>query len=170
MELDQVLRKRRTVRDYKKDVQITEEQLKYILFAGMAAPISRKDYSSVKITVVQQKELLHKLSNPCENESNLLYHVPTLILLSSQMSKIKNIDCFNISCIVENMLLAATELGLGSIYLTSFLRCVEDIESILKELEIPQGYRPMSAVGVGYQSEAKEMMSEIEGRIEVFRK
>lgn len=172
MELKEALKKRITVRDYNEDKQITEEQLKYILFAGMSAPISRKDYSSIKITVVQEKKLLQELSDPFGEGEKLIYNVPTVIVISTKKSAFENIECFNVACMVENMLLAATDLDLGSIYLTSFLRKAGNNSDIFQKLEVIEGYKPISAVGVGYNKikTKVEEVEVIEGRIEVFRK
>ncbi len=172
MELNKVLKTRKSVRKYDMEKNITDEQLEYILFAGMAAPISRKAYSSIKITVVQQKALLQELSDAFSEKVNPFYGAPTVIIVSSQQSEVKNIDCFNVACIIENMLLASTDLELGSIYLTSFLRSIENRSDLLKKLEIPEGYKPLSAVGVGYKinSEKEQEIEEIKKRIEVVRK
>lgn len=76
------------------------------------------------------------------------------------------------ACIVENMLLASTDLGLGSIYLTSFLRGVEKRKDLLEDLEIPKAYKPISAVGVGYiKGETKGInLNSVANRIKVVRK
>ena len=83
-------------------------------------------------------------------KQNLLYGVPTLIIICSRAAKVKNIEYFNVACVVENMLLGAANLGLGSIYLTSFLTDVCDNPNLLCELGIPKEYIPLSAIGIGY--------------------
>ena len=101
-----------------------------------------------------------------------LYHVPTLIIITSKTSKVKRIDCLNVANVMENMALAATELGLGSIYLTAFLIQMEQDTEMLKHLGIPTGYVPLAALGVGYASNplTKNELSEVKKRITVVRR
>lgn len=149
MDFNEVLKLRQTTRSYK-SLQIDKKQLKEILFAGMSAPISRKKYSDIIFTVVQNQELLRKISDSYHASANPLYGVPTLIIVSAKPSAIKNVEYFNVACIIENMLLSAANLGLGSIYLTSFLTDVCDNPNLLCELGIPKEYIPLSAIGIGY--------------------
>lgn len=168
MEFMEVIKKRKSVRKYI-DKQISEEDLHQILLAGCAAPISRKDYDSIKFTVVQDKTMLNKVSGAVDSSSDPLYHVPTLIIISTTKAAIEHVEYFNVACIVENMLLSATNLKLGSIFLTYFLLTIKKRKDLLKELAIPEGYEPISAVGVGYSSEAEQWTENknVENRIQV---
>lgn len=155
MEFMQVIKKRKSIRKYK-DTQINDEELKQILFAGYAAPISRKDYASIKIIVVQDKTILQQISSSANSPSDPLYGAPTLIIISSTKASVKNVEYFNVACIVENMLLAATNINIGSIYLTYFLKKLIKQKSLLLKLGIPEGFIPISSVGLGYIAEAEE--------------
>jgi len=149
MEFIQVIKKRKSIREYKAN-QIAEEELQQIILAGCASPISHKDYASIKLTVVQSKTILQKISFSVDSTSDSLYGVPTLIIVSTTKASEKNVEYFNVACIVENMLLAATNLNIGSIYLTYFLKELIKQKDLLSELGIPNGFTPISAVGVGY--------------------
>lgn len=170
MEFMKVIKQRKSVRKYM-DKQISEEELKQILFAGCAAPISHKDYKSIKITVVQDKTILKKISGGDDALKDPLYHVPTLIIISTTKAAVENVEYFNVACIVQNMLLAATNLKIGSIYLTYFLLELRERKDLLKKLAIPEDYIPISAVGVGYIPESEEWTDydDIEKRIEITR-
>ncbi len=161
MEFMQVIKKRKSIRKYK-DTQINDEELRQILFAGCAAPISRKDYSSIKITVVQDKTILQQISSSANSPADPLYGVPTLIIISTTKASVKNVEYFNVACIVENMLLAATNINIGSIYLTYFLRILIKQKDLLLKLAIPEGFIPISAVGLGYCVEAEEPYKDTE--------
>ncbi len=168
MEFMQVIKKRKSIRRYK-DTQINEEELKQILFAGCAAPISRKEYASIKITVVQDKAILQQISFTAKSPSDPLYGAPTLIIISTTKASVKNVECFNVACIVENMLLAATNINIGSIYLTYFLKKLIKEKSLMLKLGIPEGFIPISAVGLGYFAEAEELKEDkdIEHRMNI---
>lgn len=63
------------------------------------------------------------------------------------------IDCANAT---QNMCVAANALGLGSCYLASFTQAFEDpavAATLMKELGIPDGYKPQFAVSLGYADE-----------------
>ena len=48
------------------------------------------------------------------------------------------------------MTLAATDLGLGSIYLNLVIGLIKDNKDILKELNLEEGFVPVAALGIGY--------------------
>lgn len=77
----------------------------------------------------------------------------------------------NVAGMVENMLLACTDLGLGSIYLTSFIEKVFHDKTMKDVLDISETYTPIAAVGVGYriQDETSESQEAIEKRITINR-
>lgn len=169
MEFNEVLMSRKTVRKYEKK-QIEEHKLQEIILGGMCAPISRKKYEDILFTIVQDKQLILKIKKTFPEPIDPLYGAPTLIIVLSKLSNFKNIEHLNVACIIQNMLLSATNVGLGSIYLTSFLKYLND--EILNEIEIPNGYIPISAIGVGYSKdiENKNDKSKIIKRINVVRK
>lgn len=169
MEFNEVLLSRKTVRNYEKK-QIEEHKLQEIILGGMSAPISRKRYEDILFTVVQDNQLILKIRNTFPEAIDLLYGAPTLIIVSSKLSNFKNIEHLNVACIIQNMLLSATNVGLGSIYLTSFLKYLNN--DIFNELEIPNEYIPISAIGVGYSKcmDKKNDKSKIIKRMTVVRK
>ena len=85
------------------------------------------------------------------------YGAPTVILvLVSRDSKQDAAYC-NAACIVENMHLAATDLGLGSVYLLGCIRALQQDEALQRELKIPEAFFPASALAVGYCAETGHM-------------
>lgn len=112
--------------------------------------------------------MLGKISGAADSLSDPLYHVPTLIIISTTKAAVQHVEYFNVACIVENMLLAATNLNIGSIYLTYFLIAIRERKDLLKELAIPKGYEPISAVGLGYtETEDWTENKDVENRIQV---
>ena len=135
--------------------RLPKESLQKILAAGCAAPVGRGAYGNLRLTVLQKPALLEKISAATggDKAGAPLYGAPTLILVSSPASN--NLEYANAACVVENMHLAATALGLGSVYLWGFLRVFSDA-ALLAELGLPEGFRPVSALGAGYAVESKE--------------
>ncbi|MCB2311914.1 MerR family DNA-binding transcriptional regulator [Clostridium tagluense] len=56
---------------------------------------------------------------------------------------------FNAACIMENMALAATDLGLGNVYIFGGALAIAKNPELCAELKIPEGYIPVSALPVG---------------------
>lgn len=159
MELLNTMAKRYACRNYK-DSQISEEELEYVLKAAYLAPVAYGDYDEVNITVVQSEDLIQEinkesfkaLSGLGENPS---YGVKTLIIISGKRESRhpENIAYCNSSCIAENIMLAAADIGLASIYLYAIAMVNQNNEKLLKKLQISNEFKPIIAVGVGLPNE-----------------
>lgn len=152
METMKAIKTRSSVREYQ-DKQITDEQLKTLLIAANAAPIAMANFESMHFTVIQASGFLQRI-----NESMLRQidapegyvptaGAPTLILVSS---KDPDFAENNTSCVIQNILLAATDMGLGSLYLDTIVMAMRDDHGIMDELDLPIGFRPIAAAAVGY--------------------
>ncbi len=159
MEILKTIKTRISTRSYKSE-QITNEELDKVLFAANAAPVGNGLYENVHLTVVQNEELLHKMvkstaevsNNP---DANPFYGAPTVIIVSCRVTDPAKISSAyaNAGCIIENMSLAATDIGLGSVYLLGFIRAGAINDSLKKELGIPENFNPVSAMTLGYPTE-----------------
>ena len=146
MELLEAIEKRFSNRKFL-DKQIKDDDLRKILKAGMQAPVGRGKYEDMRITVIQNQELLDKITNL--EERSVFYNAPTLIIISARDDG-HGLDKENSACVAENMLLAATALGLGSIYLNLVIGLIKENKDILNELNLPEGFVPIVGVGIGY--------------------
>ena len=159
MEFDDVIRLRRSTRAYT-DEQITEEELRQILDAAQLAPIAGADYSMTHLTVVQDPQVMQAIREAC-----MLHRrsdgapidptrgVPTLIMVSATGPSDDLIEYCNVACAIENMTLAATNLGLGSCYLWGYLKKLRQHPEVIEKLQIPEGYMILSSLGVGYAAD-----------------
>ncbi len=157
METLKAIALRKSVRNFRKD-QISEECLNSILSAGCLAPVGRKRYDTIHFTVVQNKEILRKITDISKKHFNtdmdVIYDVPTLVIITSQeIPETPNIKYANVSCIAENMLLAATDQDVASVYLWMPAVAIQKNEDLKRKLGIPEGYEPIIAVGLGYSTE-----------------
>ncbi|MBR6786086.1 MAG: nitroreductase family protein, partial [Clostridia bacterium] len=50
----------------------------------------------------------------------------------------------------QNIALAATDLGLGSVLLAAPVRAINQHPELLAELQLPDGFQPVLSVGIGY--------------------
>lgn len=153
METMEVMHRRQSCRDYLPG-QISEEALNTLLLAANAAPVGMGKYQNMHLTVVQNSTLLTKLNVRAADfmgDPTLrpTYGAPTVIFVSAAEGDPDDVRYCNAACIVENMHLAATDLGLGSVYLLGCIRALQKAPELQRELGIPEGFTPMSALAVG---------------------
>lgn len=166
-EVINTIMRRRTVRQFRPE-QIKDAELKAILDAAIVAP-SAMNMQQWHFTVVQKKELLDRMVEIIkENIMNMnieflkqrasepgyhtFYHAPTVIIISGdEKSRFIQIDC---GAAAENIALAAVSLNIGSCVMTSpdLLFASEKGRALRKELGIPEGYKFVCAVALGYVS------------------
>ncbi len=166
MELIQAILSRHSLRRYQPE-QITEDELNLILKAGCAAPIGMGKYEAMHITVIQNPEVLKKLSQRAAilrgtPEFDPLYGAPTVIVISAKpYVKFPHAEYANAACMTENMLLAATDLNIGSVYLWSSIMAIQLDSELYQYLDLPDGFSPVSSLALGYgvspQSKQKEL-------------
>lgn len=179
MDFEKVLNLRQSTRKYQ-DKQITEEELEKILNAANKAPIGSNKYDDVHITVVQNQEVILKLCEAAwerfskrqkleeiagdtvdkaksrELHNNLFYDAPTVIFVSHRKQDLQpGIEWANVTSIINQMHLKATDLGLGSVYMWGALESMRIIPELdnTKLLNLPEGFKPLIALAVGYPIE-----------------
>jgi nitroreductase len=167
-----IIKRRRSVRDYAKK-QVSEDDLKIIMDAGIYAPNGSGNIEQdIYFTIIQNKNILNKINISAKsfarqsdmewlkelgnnNDFNCLYNAPTLIIISYKKGSVCAVyDC---SAVTQNMLLAAEAIGLGACWLYFPLQAFEHDgnEELLKELKIPNEYKPITSIIVGYNENAE---------------
>lgn len=172
MDLWEVLIKRHSVRSYEAKM-VEQEQLKRILTAASMAPVGMGLYENIRLTVITRKALLEKIDQAAaakmgKPDAHPIYGAPMLIVVSSRPGKIviPGIEKANCGCIMENMMLEATNEGLGSVYLLAATEALSEDADLLAELKLPEGFTPVGMLGLGYPSQ-KGAEKNVECRIEV---
>lgn len=166
--------KRHSTRSFK-DEQIKDEDLNRILIAANAAPVGMAKYDDLSITVIQNKELLNKIEEnatkvmPSMPNKHPLYNAPTCILVSkiNDQSPMKDMHTLNVACIVENMLLEATELNLGNIFIMGAVSALSQNKELCKELKVPEDYIPVAIAAIGYKKEEQTIKEETTSKIKL---
>lgn len=151
---------RKSTRSYTPE-QIPEETLQVILKAGSAAPVAMANYDSLHITVVQNEMLLEKVNDvSAEMLFKLLgkqkrgdYGAKTLVLVSSAPTHRAGMDYANAGIVIENMVLAATDLGIDSVILGAAPAAVAQDKELMNALGIPEGFAPLLGAFFGYGTE-----------------
>lgn len=172
MELMKAISIRKSTRSFNSE-QISAESLNTIINAGCAAPVGLGAYDMVHLTVVQNSGLLDKITkiyaNINENpKANPLYGAPTLVVVSGKPhDKYPHAELANASCIIENIALAATDLGIGSVYLWGTTHAIIGNKELLKELNLPEGFIPAASIALGYPTESLTTEKELKQTIKI---
>ena len=152
------------------DKQISDADLNAILFAGGQAAVGGADFKSLKLYAVQDPELLKAIdesSAKMRPGSHPLYGAPTLVVLASKESILKNIEFTNAGCVIQNMMVAAADLGIDSIYLWMSMYGINNDPEIIKKLGFPEGFTCVGTMALGYEAKAFPKLKAEEQRIEV---
>ena len=131
MEFNKTIAARQSVRKFT-EAQITDEQLKAILAQINAAFRKAVNDPNMQVT----------------------YGAPTVIYVSCKNEDEEIIKGCNAGVVMENMLLEAADLGLGAVYLFGVSQVLFANEEITKLLQIPEGFRTVSAIAVGTSVDA----------------
>lgn len=82
-----------------------------------------------------------------------MYHAPAVLLISVRpdASDPPENSYLNAGCAAENVTLAATSLGLGSVLLAMPVRALRKEEALLDRFALPDNFQPVIAVAFGYE-------------------
>lgn len=155
--------KRRSIRKYTGQ-PISEDVLTLLLQAGMAAPTAM-NARPWEFVVVTDGEIINQLRD------NLVFgkHDPSAVIAvcgSTRFSTVKVEDRFwvqDCSAAMENILLASSALGLGSVWVgvhpvTLFVKRVSEV------LNLPANITPLGLIYLGYPAEQKEARTQYDAR------
>lgn len=148
---------RRSIRKYK-DKEVTEELIDEVLKAGTYAPSGMNRQSPI-IVAITNKEIRDKLSKINAKimgvDTDPFYGAPVVIVVLADKNVPTHI--YDGSLVMENMMLAANSLGLGSCWIH---RAKEEFETeegkeILKSLGIKGEYEGIGNCILGYLDNEK---------------
>lgn len=150
----EIIKTRRSCRHYKAE-QITDEELSAVLEAGTYAPTGHGKQDPVIVAVQNDaiKVRLEKLNAAIMGvDSNPYYDAPTYLLVFASKD---NANAFQDgSCVLENMMLAAHAIGLGTCWINREYQMfqTEEGQLIMKELGLDKNLIGIGALSLGYPS------------------
>lgn len=154
----EALYSRRSIRSYNGE-NLTENELKEILKSAYAAPVGRARYDTLALTVVSNKDVLAKWEEEAAKAfgnpgMHPFYGAPTVIIVSSvDPSEMSNVRYSNAAIIVQNMAIAAAELGVGACHIWGAIPALCGSEELKKALSIPETMVPCCALALGHTTE-----------------
>jgi nitroreductase len=154
METLEAIYNRRSIRKYEAKA-VEEDKINKLLHAAMYAP-SANNRQPWHFVVVAQREMLDAIK-AVHPYAGMLATATLAILVCGDKSIEPTVDYLNTNCsaATQNLLLAAHDLGLGSVWLGVYPREAR-IESLVSLFKLPAHIVPISLVALGYAAETKE--------------
>jgi Nitroreductase len=145
---------RRSIRKYT-DQKITMEQIDRLLRAAFAAP-SAGNRQSWQFIVIDDRDILNSITK-VHPHSQMLNEAALAIVVCGDTSVELYPGYFAQDCsaAVENILITATDMGLGSVWLGVYPR-TDRVQDITELFKLPEGIVPFSIISLGYPAEKKE--------------
>ncbi len=150
------IEERRSIRKYKEDM-IPKEIIEEIVEAGTYAPSGMGRQSSIIIAITNKevRNKLSKLNAKLRNEGDVdpFYGAPVIIVVLAKKDIATRV--YDGSVVMENMMLAANSLGIGSCWIHGAKEEFETEEGkeILKSLGIEEEYEGIANCILGYKDE-----------------
>ncbi len=158
MEVLELIFKRRSIRTYA-DKPVEQELIINLLKAAMAAPTAA-NCQPWEFIVIDDPE---RLASMKEQLVFARYNAPLAIVVCGNMKLAfkgpeQSLWIQDCSAATENMLIAATGMGLGAVWI-GITPSESKIKQVKKLLAIPEYVTPLGMVYVGYPAEEKEPRS-----------
>jgi len=165
MDVIEAIRKRRSIRAYK-PAPVDQKTLDAILEAGRLAPswANTQTWRFVVVRDPQAKTRLADAANPPgTRNNNVMRQAPVLIAACAELNKAGFRDgkavtdkegywfMFDSALALQNMVLAAEALGVGTLYIGAF-----DAKKAAVALGVPEGYVCVALLPLGYADEQPE--------------
>ena len=147
-----LIKTRRSVRAYKSE-PVPSKALDAVLEAGTYAPTGGGHQSPTIIAITDPKhrrEIVKLNAEVMGSNTDPYYGAPVVILVLADGSASTFVE--DGSCVLENMMLAAHALGLGTVWVHRE-REIFDSESgkdLLREWKLPETLRGVGAIALGY--------------------
>lgn len=148
MDFISIAKKRYSVRKYT-EKKVEPEKLEKILESAHVAPTAA-NRQPVRLIAVQSEEALAKISNAAD-----IYGAPLAIIICADHNrawtrpydKKQTVD-IDASILTDHMMLQATELGLGSVWI-----CYFKPDVLKKEFALPDNLEAVNILAIGYADE-----------------
>ncbi len=145
---------RRSIRKYS-EKKIPEEYFEILLKAAMHAP-SARNKQPWHFILISDREILDKLAD-VNTSWRMLKEAAKAIVVCGDLN-LEDAESFIIqdcSAATQNILLAAHELGLGTVWLGVHPR-EERLKPLIRILNIPNNIVPVSMISIGNPDESRE--------------
>lgn len=154
MKVSDCITTRRSIRKFTNQ-QIEKEQVEQILKAAMYAPTANNQ-QTFEFVLINDSKVLAELAK-IQAFGTIIQTVKVVILVCHNSTKVKSQGFWiqDLAASTQNMLLQATDLGLGSVWIGIYERKIK--EDLIRDFfKLPEEIIPFSMVALGYADEQKE--------------
>ncbi|MFN4224313.1 MAG: nitroreductase family protein [Fervidobacterium nodosum] len=169
MDILEIIQKRRSIRLFK-DTPVPEDMLENIARYALLAPSGRNS-KPVELVIVRDKDTIKKIMKAREGAFSFLNTAPACIVVTAREDSSTWMS--DASIVATYIQLLAVNFGLGSCWGHAHDRYHNNlsVESEIKKiLNIPEGYRVLCVIGIGYPNEEKQPHSLDEVEMEKIHK
>ncbi|MBS5520853.1 MAG: nitroreductase family protein [Clostridiales bacterium] len=156
MEFLEAACRRRSVRAYK-NIPVTKKDLDYVVQCASLSPVGMGAYDCIHITVINDAGLIDAIDKAAarklgREDAHPVYGAPALVVVSTKPGKIPipGIESANCGCIMQTMMLAAADIGLGSVYLLAAAEALANDPTLVDALGLPEDFKPTAIMALGY--------------------
>lgn len=156
MQTLEAIAKRKSTRDFDPNKSVSDEVIDTIVKAGCQAPIGGNQRDSLHLTVCCSRDILDEINQATAaamkiEPRDFFYGAPAAIFVSAAPKQMaSSLEYANAACVIENMLIAATDAGVDSIYLWGAVQALARNPELCAKMGIPEGFKPVSAAALGY--------------------
>ncbi len=154
------IKNRKSVRRYI-DKEVSNEDVLTLIKAGMCAP-SAHNRQPWEFIVVNDRLVLDEIASRHKHGKMLTEVNKAIVVLGNR--EVTNVDEFiycDCSAVVENMLIQATSMGLGTCW-CAIAPNAERVEAIGGYLELPSNIIPVAIVAVGYHEDTRDALEKFD--------
>jgi nitroreductase len=151
-----IILSRRSIRKYKKGIEVSDNQLQEILKAAMYAPsaVNKQPWHFIVFTETEKINAiveLHPGSAMMQSASKNI-----LVCWDETLEHDKGYGILDCSAAVQNMLLAAHSMNLGACWIGIHPR-EKRMEEVARLFNLPEHIKPLAIVSLGYSDEEKRI-------------
>ena len=150
MDLYEAIKGRRSVRKFIQDKSVERNKLETLLKAAMAAPTAC-NIQPWDFIIIEDEESIRAVQDGVEQYAD---YDPTVIIVvcgNNEFIPWKDQGIVDCACAMENIMIAAPAIGLGTVCIGGF-----DRQKVKEQLAIPDGIEAVGMLYVGYPDEEKQ--------------
>lgn len=153
MEFTKALAMRQSVREFK-DEQITDEQLQAVINAAYFAPVGMAQFDNIRLIAIKSQEVMAALREELAKNAPPQMGDPSrgaaaLIYVCQKADDPEALAFSNTGAIMETMLLAAANEGIGAFYMMGGVMMNLGNEKVNELIQLPEGFAPRAAIALG---------------------
>ncbi len=149
---------RRSIRNYSGE-KVEEAKVEKLLHAAMQAP-SARNQRPWEFLVIRNQEIKEKLSEISPYAASIRTADVAIVMMANS-SRLASLNRWeqDLAAATQNVLLQATDLGLGSVWL-GVAPDAERMNNIKELFELPKTMLPFAVVAIGYPEKSIECFAE----------